>query len=108
MDSFFVYIMANKSRSTLYIGVTNNLTKRVIQHRSETSNGYTKKYHCNRLVYFEQFTHPSDAISREKQLKNWRREKKDALILSTNLCMEDLSVSVLGLEPPPATFWEIR
>jgi putative endonuclease len=108
MNTFYVYIMANKSRSTLYIGITNNLTKRILEHRSESNPGFTSRYHCNRLIYFEQFEKPSDAIHREKQLKGWRREKKEALILTKNPDVEDLAITVLGLDPPPATNWEDR
>ena len=106
MNPYYVYIMANKSRSTLYIGITNGLTKRVLEHRSESNPGFTRQYHCNRLIYFEQFEKPSDAIHREKQLKGWRREKKEALILTKNPDVEDLAITVLGLDPPPATYWE--
>ena len=98
--------MANKSRTTLYIGVTNGLTKRVLQHRSGNTAGFTNKYNCNRLVYFEEFFDPNDAIRREKQLKKWRREKKDTLIAMKNPALEDLAVTILGLESAPASYWK--
>jgi len=106
MHTYYVYIMANKSRSTLYIGVTNGLTKRVLQHREAKISGFTKSYHCNRLVYFETFTNVVDAINRETQMKKWGRNKKDQLIAGKNPTCGDLAVSVLGLEPAPATKWE--
>jgi len=106
MRDYYVYMMANKSRSTLYIGVTNGLTKRVLQHREGKSPGFTKTYHCNRLVYFEHFTNPTDAINRETQLKKWGRNKKDQLIAVKNPTFEDLAVSVLGLTLAPVTQWE--
>ena len=108
MRDYYVYIMANASRSTLYIGVTNGLTKRVLQHRAGETPGFTRSYRCNRLVYFEQFDDPSDAIGREKQLKRWRRDKKDELISTKNPKGEDLAVSVLGLDPALNRPWEER
>jgi len=108
MKDYFIYIMANKSRSTLYIGVTNGLTKRILQHREAKTPGFTEMYNCNRLVYFERPSNPTDAINREKQLKKWRRDKKEWLISHQNPTCEDLAVSVLGLEPAPATRWEER
>lgn len=108
MRAYYVYIMANSSRSTLYIGVTNGLTKRVLQHRAGATPGFTRRYHCNRLVYFESFDEPSDAIRREKQLKRWRRDKKDALIAVKNPTYEDLAVTVLGLDTALNQPWEER
>ena len=104
-DNYFVYILCNKSRSTLYIGMTNGLIKRVLQHRRAETPGFTQKCSCNRLLYFESFAKPSEAIAREKQLKRWNRAKKEALIRTKNPDFEDLSVSVLGLDPAPRTRW---
>lgn len=87
---YFVYIMASIS-GTLYIGVTNNLYKRVWQHKNDLIDGFTKKYQCHKLIYFEQTTDVNSAISREKQLKNWNRSKKERLIASTNAHWRDLS-----------------
>ncbi len=105
-DDYFVYFMSNKSRSTIYTGMTNGLTKRVLQHRQGETPGFTRKYNCNRLLYFESFATPSEAIAREKQLKRWSREKKEALIRTKNPCFDDLSVSVLGLDPAEGTRWK--
>lgn len=77
---FSVYIMQSPSRRTLYIGMTNNLRKRVWQHKSHTFDGFSDEYNATRLVYWESFEDVRNAIDREKQLKRWRREKKLWLI----------------------------
>jgi putative endonuclease len=82
--------MAILSR-TLYIGVTSDLVRRVHEHKMKEVRGFTASYKINRLVWFEEFATPSDAISHEKQLKNWRRDKKIQLIESVNPSWEDLS-----------------
>lgn len=79
----YVYILAN-SIGVLYIGVTNNLVRRIDQHRAKLNKGFTSKKHCFRLVYFELHTSPGEAIAREKQIKGWRREKKEFLIRTLN------------------------
>ena len=79
-----VYILANQSHSTLYIGVTSNLVQRVYQHKQHLVEGFTKQYHVDRLVYFEQFSDMETAIKREKALKKWRRSWKEDLIESSN------------------------
>ena len=84
------YIMASRSL-TLYIGVTSNLQRRVNQHKQHSFDGLTAQYKIERLVYFERFNDVHNAISREKQLKNWRREKKIALIKSKNPTWVDMS-----------------
>jgi len=89
MRSFFVYILANRSRG-LYVGVTNDIIRRLAQHRSATT-GHTAHYRCARLVFVEMASDAMAAIAREKQLKNWRREKKVALIEATNPAWDDLS-----------------
>ena len=88
--TFYVYIMGSKF-GVLYIGVTNNLERRLSEHRKGLIPGFTKKYRVRRLLYFEQFDRPADAIAREKQIKGWRRARKLELIHSTNLLMDDLS-----------------
>ena len=94
-EAFYVYMMTNKGQTTLYIGVTNSLVRRVPQHRSGDVSGFTERYNLNRLVYYEQYNDPLDAIAREKQLKRWRREKKEFLIGKMNPTWEDLADSVL-------------
>jgi putative endonuclease len=90
MKQFYVYIMANKSR-TLYTGVTNNLEQRVYEHKHRMGSRFTSKYSIDRLVCFEVFSDVRDAIAREKQIKGWLRAKKIALIESVNPNWEDLS-----------------
>jgi len=83
--------MTNASH-TLYVGVTNDLARRVSEHKQKAVPGFTSKYNITQLVWYEHFGSPSDAISREKQLKGWRREKKTALIRSLNPDWRDLSL----------------
>lgn len=82
--TYYVYIMTNKSRKVLYVGVTNSLGRRVYDHENGLIKGFTKKYNCHYLVYYENFNDIDLAINREKEIKKWRREKKDALIKSKN------------------------
>jgi len=90
MNTYFVYILANRS-GTLYVGVTNNLARRLYQHRHKLIPGFTSDYNIDRLVYFECSRDVWAAIAREKQIKRWRREKKVALIESVNRDWHDLS-----------------
>jgi putative endonuclease len=87
---FWVYIMASKS-GTLYTGMTGSLDRCVFEHKHHLIPGFTTKYHCTRLIYFEEFSDPSNAIAREKQIKGWLRAKKIALIESMNPRWEDLA-----------------
>ena len=96
---YFVYIMTNMNRTTLYVGVTNGLTKRVQQHRMGKVGSFTTRYRVDRLVYYEDFEIVTNAIAREKQLKRWRRDKKEALVTRMNPNWEDLGVTSLGLDP---------
>jgi putative endonuclease len=87
---YYVYITASVSR-VLYIGVTNDLERRLFEHRQADQTSFTGRYHVNRLVYVEAFASPRDAIVREKQIKRWGREKKTALIEHANPEWRDLS-----------------
>ena len=87
---YSTYIVCSRS-GTLYIGMTNNLYRRVLEHKGGEVEGFASKYHCDRLVYYEDFDDVLKAIGREKQLKGWRRSKKIALIESTNPRWEDLA-----------------
>jgi putative endonuclease len=78
MKTFFVYMMTNRSRVVLYTGVTNSLELRVWYHRSSTNKSFTKTYKVDRLVYYEEFNEARYAIAREKEIKGWRREKKNS------------------------------
>ncbi|MCK4540226.1 GIY-YIG nuclease family protein [Candidatus Parcubacteria bacterium] len=88
--NFYVYIMASTS-GTIYIGMTNNLERRVIEHKKGVINGFSKKYSCNKLIYYEHYQYVYDAISREKEIKKWRREKKQKLVAKLNPHWNDLS-----------------
>src|SRR3989338_7343137 len=90
---YYIYIMASDS-GTLYIGVTNNLMRRVCQHQQGLVEGFTKKYFCKKLIYLEAYTDAVQAIAREKQLKKWNRSKKENLIRSMNPSWRDLSTSL--------------
>jgi putative endonuclease len=88
----YVYILSNHARSVLYVGVTNNLERRIFEHRNNQGCSFTKKYRCMSLLYYEIFEKITDAILREKQLKNWHREWKLNLIRSFNPNLKDLSL----------------
>ena len=81
---YYVYMLTNKTNTVLYIGVTNNLGRRIREHREEQIEGFTKKYHVHNLVYYEEFHEVTAAIKREKQLKHWTRAKKNFLVESVN------------------------
>jgi len=83
--------MANQSNTVTYIGITNDLLRRVIEHQQKEIEGFTKKYNICKLVYYEEFEYVYDAIEREKQLKGWLRKRKVELIESINPAWEDLS-----------------
>ncbi len=91
IHQYFVYPLANARRTVLYTGVTNSLEKRIWQHKTKAIPGFTKRYNCDQLVYFEIFQDVKQAVGREKQIKGWSREKKDALIATTNPEWEDLA-----------------
>ena len=102
--TYYVYIMAGRSR-TLYTGVTNNLERRVLQHRDPRATGFSARYKVNRLVYYERFGDVRAAISREKQIKGWGRMKKVGLIESVNRDWKDLSDGWYG---KPQTQRDVR
>jgi putative endonuclease len=90
VNSYYVYILTNRSK-TLYTGVTNDLLRRVHEHKQKLIPGFTQKYNINRLVYYEETSDVTEAIAREKQIKGWLRAKKIALIESRNPEWLDLS-----------------
>ena len=90
MGQYFVYILTNKYNKVLYVGVTNNLIRRVYEHKNKLISGFTSKYNIDKLVYYESFPSVFDAIKREKEIKGWKREKKVALINSFNPEWKDL------------------
>ncbi len=91
MKDYYVYILTNKTNSTLYVGVTNNLIRRVEEHKNGVVEGFTKRYNIHKLVYFEITNDIESAIEREKKLKLWSREKKNRLISLNNPTWQDLS-----------------
>jgi len=92
---YFVYILTNVSHKSLYVGVTNDLTRRLKEHKDRAADSFTKRYLIDQLVYYEAYSNPKDAIAREKQLKGWRRNKKDLLIGTKNPEWQDFSLMFL-------------
>ena len=93
MNSYYVYILTNVSNKVLYIGVTNNLERRLYEHKKRLVPGFSAKYNVTKLVYLEQFSRIEDAIINEKKLKGWLRAKKIKLIESKNPTWKDLSTT---------------
>jgi len=89
---YYVYILTNKTNKVLYIWVTNNIARRINEHKQWLVDGFTKKYNCKKLVYVEEYKDIKDAIKREKQLKNWHRERKLNLIKESNPLFEEISL----------------
>lgn len=89
MRQYYVYILASKTR-VLYTGVTNNLERRLFEHKEKIHSGFTQRYNANRLVYYEATTDVRSAIQREKEIKGWLRRKKIALIESVNPGWKDI------------------
>ncbi len=95
MKSYFIYILTNWNNTVMYIGVTNNLDRRYWEHKLKLVSGFTEKYNVTKLVYYEEFGDIYEAISREKQLKRWRREKKNMLVEKMNRT----SIGMLSFPP---------
>ncbi|HPM43078.1 MAG TPA: GIY-YIG nuclease family protein [Candidatus Omnitrophota bacterium] len=91
----YVYLMANKTNTTIYTGVTSDLVKRVYEHKEKLADGFTKKYNITKLVYYEMFESIEDAIIREKKIKGGSRAKKLALITESNPDYKDLYESIV-------------
>ena len=89
---YYIYILTNKTNRVLYVWVTNNLERRINEHRQWLVEGFTKKYNCKKLVYIEKYKNIEDAIKREKQLKNWHREWKVNLIKELNPNFEEIEL----------------
>ncbi len=92
---YFIYILASKKNGTIYIGVTNNLAKRVYEHKNNLIKGFTQKYNVHHLVYYEVFDDVYEAITREKRLKKWKRQWKIELIRKFNPEWKDLYEKIL-------------
>jgi putative endonuclease len=93
---FYVYLLASRKQGTLYLGVTKDLVRRVYQHKSKALAGFTSRYDVRRLVWFECYDDPTTAITREKEMKKWRREWKVALIEEANPDWKDLYPEIIG------------
>ena len=91
MNKYWVYIVSNKYMSTIYTGVTNDIVRRVWEPRSGNIRGFTSRYKCGWLLYYEEFSDINQAIAREKQIKGWKRDKKIELIISLNPMRKDLA-----------------
>ncbi|WP_111309488.1 GIY-YIG nuclease family protein [Confluentibacter sediminis] len=91
MKKSFVYFMTNKNNTVIYVGVTSDLLKRVYQHKTKAYKGFTDRYNCNKLIYFEEFDDINKAIAREKQIKGGNRKRKEDLINFVNPEWKDLS-----------------
>lgn len=92
MKNYYVYFLSSLNNKALYIGVTNNLERRLYEHKNKLIDGFSKKYNTIKLVYYEETTDVNSALEREKQLKKWRREKKNLLVNKVNPEWEDLSL----------------
>ena len=92
IHQYYLYILTNKKNGTLYVGVTNDLERRMFEHKKKLIEGFSKKYGLDKLVYFETYQYINDAIKREKNIKKWKRQWKINLIEDDNLDWEDLSI----------------
>jgi putative endonuclease len=92
IHQYYVYILSNKKHGTLYIGLTNNLERRMFEHKHKLIDGFTKKYGLDKLMYFETFQYINDAIKREKNMKKWKRQWKIELIEEDNKFWKDLAI----------------
>lgn len=91
-QNFYTYILTNKTKTTLYIGCTNNLERRLMEHKTDDHGSkFVRRYHLDYLVYYEVYTNMADAIAREKQIKGWRRQRKNELISVLNPEWSDLT-----------------
>ena len=95
MKNYYIYIMTNKSNSVLYIGVTNNLVRRVYEHKNDFVEGFTKRYKCHKLVWYQETTDVYSAIYQEKLMKKWKRQYKINAILRINPQWRDLYDEIL-------------
>ena len=84
MQNYYIYFMASQNGKALYVGVTNNLKRRVIEHRTYDPKSFTSRYKCHKLIYYEEYSSVQEAIAREKQIKSWKRWRKEKLITAMN------------------------
>jgi putative endonuclease len=90
--TYYVFLLTNWNNNVMYVGMTNNLERRMYEHKKKLVKGFTQKYNINKLVYFEETQEVNAAIMREKEIKKWRREKKDSLVNGENPQWKDLSL----------------
>ena len=90
-NRYYVYLLTNWNHRVMYLGVTNDLVRRIYEHKNKLVKGFTEKYNVNKLVYFEETGDVRSALTREKEIKKWRREKKNALVISINPEWKDLA-----------------
>ena len=105
---YYVYMMTNKLYGVIYIGITNNLIRRVFEHKNHLVKSFTCRYNLEMLVWFEQTEDINSAIAREKQLKNWHRQWKIELIQVQNPNWQDLYESILGWDAESSSAWQTR
>ncbi len=96
IKQYYIYMITNKYLNVLYTGVTNNLPRRIHEHKIHSRKGFTRKYNLDRLVYYEMHIDIVAAIAREKQIKGWSRKKKDVLVKTTNPTWKDLYEEICG------------
>ena len=89
--TYYVYLLTNWNNKVIYVGMTNDLERRIFEHKEKSVKGFTEKYNIGKLVYYEQTSEVDSAIAREKEIKKWRREKKDKLVETMNPAWRDLS-----------------
>ena len=89
--SYYVYLLTNWNNKVMYVGITNDLQRRIFEHKEKSVKGFTEKYNVHKLVYFEQTSDVEAALTREKEIKKWRREKKNRLVENANPSWMDLS-----------------
>jgi len=99
MRAYYVYIVTSVNRKVMYVGVTNNLENRLAQHRGGTGSVFTSRYRVDALVHAEEYQYVEDAIAREKEIKGWRRSKKDALVEATNPSWANLLETSVVIDP---------
>jgi len=92
IGKYYVYLLTNWNNTVMYVGVTNNLRRRIYEHKNKLTKGFTEKYNVNKLVYFEETQDVIAAIAREKEIKKWRREKKNQLVNRINPTWKELSL----------------
>ena len=93
--AYYVYLLTNWNNKVMYVGVTNNLERRIYEHKEKLVKGFTEKYNVNKLVYYEQTSDIVEALNREKEIKKWRRDKKNGLVVTANPLWKDLSKDLL-------------